>query len=175
VEQRVVVQRSYLAASRAQVWTVVSTLVGINAELWPLLRMTHSRQVSRLDPTTVPLDVPAFYSLFLLFGLLPVDYGDLIFSWLEWEHGFMHRSSTLALRSFQHERTLADAPHGCYLTDRLTIQPRWRFTTPFLAALCGRLFEHRHRRLRARFGGQTAPLDRAAAEDRADDVRPPDP
>jgi hypothetical protein len=163
VDQQLIVQRSYLAASRTQVWATVSTLAGANRELRPFLRMTSPRGVKWLDPSVIPLGVPAFYSLFLLFGVLPIDYGDVTFSWLETDRGFVHRSSTLMLQLFQHERVLEDTLQGCSLTDRLIVHPRLPITGPIVAGLVRYLFGHRHRRLRARFGGRTLPPDRVTA------------
>jgi hypothetical protein len=151
------VHRSYLAAPSDRVWARVSTFAGINAELWPLARMTYPPHLARLDPVSFPLDVRAFRSVILLLGVLPVEADHLILVRMEPGRGFLERSSTLALRLWEHERTLEPAGPGCYLTDRLGFEPRWPPTAPLAMALVRHLFRHRHRRLRATFGGHIAP------------------
>jgi len=45
----------------------------------------------------------------------------------------------------------------CVLTDRLEMSPRVRAMTPLLVRVVTAVFQHRHRRLRARFGEAPAP------------------
>ena len=161
--------RSFLAAPPDEVWARVSTLAGINAELWPLARMTYPPGLARLDPAVVPLGRRAFRSIILLLGVLPVEYDDLTLLRLEPGRGFLERSSTLTLRRWQHERTVEGAGGGCYVEDRLTLEPRWPPVAPLALAIVRGLFRHRHRRLRATFGGCRVP---AAARPAARGSRP---
>lgn len=153
MDRLTLVQRSYLTAPPDRVWAQVCTLAGINAELWPLVRMTYPPHLARLDPESFPLHRRAFRSIILLLGVLPGEIDDLTLLRLEPGRGFLERSSTLSLRVWEHERTLEHAGSGCYLTDRLALEPRWPPAAPLAMALVRRLFWHRHRRLQATFGG----------------------
>src|SRR3954469_7034553 len=87
-----------LRASAEQVWDHASTFAGVNRELWPLVRMTYPRALSRLTPDAFPLGRTAFRSWILLFGLLPVEYDDLTLVELEPGRGFSEVSQLLMLR-----------------------------------------------------------------------------
>jgi ligand-binding SRPBCC domain-containing protein len=63
----------------------------------------------------------------------------------------------LSQRSWQHERTLEQLPQGCLLTDSIRYQPRLPIPDIALRTLYRRVFGHRHRRLRRRFGGEPVP------------------
>lgn len=128
---------------------------GVNDELAPLLRMTHPADVDQLNPDNVPLGERLFRSWVLLFGVVPFDYDDLVLVRVEPGRGFLERSTMLSQRSWEHERTLEDAPGGCRVTDRIRFEPRLPLIGRPLRPLLRRFFRHRHRRLRRRFGGET--------------------
>ena len=142
-----------LAASPEEVWARISTMAGVNAELGPLFRMTFPDRFARIDPADVPLGRRLFRSWVLLFGLLPVDYDDIAFERIEPGRGFREVSTMLSQRRWVHERRIDPVDGGCRVVDRIQFEPRipglrWLFL-PILRAT----FRHRHRRLRAAFGG----------------------
>lgn len=144
---------SRLAASTPEVWSEVTTAAGINKELGPWLHMTVPREFAGLDTTQpIPLGRRLFRSWILLFGVLPIDYDDLTVVRLDPGRGFLERSSMATARIWQHERLLEPDGVGCRLVDELRWEPRSRLFALVLSAIVPRLFRHRHRRLRARFG-----------------------
>jgi hypothetical protein len=136
---------SRLRASPPRVWASVSTLPGVNRELWPLARMTGGDAaigVGRLGRSWV-----------LLFGVLPIDYDDLCIDWLEEERGFRERSALLSAPVWHHDRALSPlADGGCAVVDNVAFEPRVRGLGGLQAFLFEAAFRWRHRRLRRLFG-----------------------
>jgi len=150
--------RTPLRASAEQVWAHASTFVGVNRELWPLVCMTFPPAMGRLTPAAIPLGRTAFRSWLLLFGLVPVDFDDIMLVELEPGRGFHEISRTSSLRQWRHHRTVTPAGEGCIVQDEITLVPRWRWTGGLLAWVYQRVFELRHRSLRRLFGaGRPAP------------------
>jgi hypothetical protein len=146
---------SVLRAEPAEVWERAMSAEGINAELRPLLRMTVPRGVASLDLHGLGPG-PLGRSWLLLFGLLPIDYDQIGLEWIEPGRGFLERSTMLSMRLWEHERTIAAAPEGAVLVDRLAWEPRAPLPGRLAGPLVAALFRHRHRQLQRHFGG--APL-----------------
>lgn len=145
---------SRLDAAPQAVWERVMTPEGINDELRPLMRMTVPRGLESLDLGSVEIGKPIGRSWVLLFGVLPFDYDDITLVHLEEGRGFLERSRMLSQRSWEHERTIEPQPGGgCLITDRVRWEPRLGLPAAPLRPLFRRIFRHRHRRLRRRFGG----------------------
>ncbi len=157
---------SRLEAPADSVWAVVSTMAGVNDELGPWLRMTHPPAISSLD-AGLPLGQRLFRSYLLLFGIVPVEVDDLVLTEVVPGRGFREASTMLTMRYWGHERSLAPVDLGapaatgsaslseaCVLRDRLTFEPRLRFFAALARPIVAWLFRHRHKRLRARFGGR---------------------
>lgn len=145
---------SSLAADVAAVWSVVSTMDGVNSELHPFVHM------SGVGHETLPTDITPgevlFKSWLLLFCVLPFDRHALALVRIEEDHGFVEESTSWLQRRWHHERRItANDAQGCDITDRLLIEPRVRFARPVVAFAATLLFRHRHRRLRRRFDGTT--------------------
>jgi hypothetical protein len=139
-----------LAAPRADVAAVVSTMDGVNAELRPCVRMTFPARWARLDGA--PVDRLLFRSWLLLFGVLPVDRHALRLAAITPGEGFVEESTSWLQRRWRHQRRLADLPGGCRVEDHLVVQPRLRLAEPLVRLIVGAVFRHRHRRLASRFG-----------------------
>jgi ligand-binding SRPBCC domain-containing protein len=150
------VTRSRLPAAPERVWEHVSTMEGVNYELAPLFRMTHPPGVDRIDESLGELGRPVFRSRVLLFGLIPVDYDDITIVRLDPGRGFLERSPLGTQRLWEHERVIQPDGAGCELVDRVAHDPRVPVAQRAQSALLRRVFHHRHRRLRRRFGGQPA-------------------
>lgn len=148
---------SRLAASAPDVWATVSTMRGVNAELLPLMRMTHPAHADRLESADVKPGEVLFRSWLLAFGVLPIDRHALSLERLYPGEGFDERSSSWMQRVWIHRRrvTALDCG-GCRVTDELSFEPRLFFAAPLLRRIVGTLFDHRHRRLRRRYGEITA-------------------
>lgn len=146
---------SRLSAPCAAVWAAVTSPEGINSELSPFLAMTWPKDAPPISIDALPLGRPLFRSWILLFGLLPIDYDDILLEDVEEGRGFRERSAMLTQRSWCHERALAPEVDGaCRITDRITFVPRAAtiVIAPIYWLLSRGVFAWRHRRLRARFG-----------------------
>jgi ligand-binding SRPBCC domain-containing protein len=142
---------STVDASPEAVWAVVSTFTGVNAELLPWCRMREPRALrGRTLESYRPGERAACW--LLAGGVVPFDRHLLGLESVSPGVGFAEESTTWVQRRWRHERTLAPAGGGTAVLDRLTIEPRLRAAAPVVAWIAARTFEHRHRRLRARFG-----------------------
>lgn len=146
---------SRVRSSRDVVWASISSMDGVNAELLPILRMTHPRDVDLLDLVAGDQEAPVFCfrSWLLLGGVVPIDRHALTIEHLDPGVGFDEESTSWLQRRWRHERRIVDeSDGGCLVTDRLMIEPRVPFVGPVVSFAVRRVFEHRHRRLRRRFG-----------------------
>lgn len=139
---------SDLHAPADRVWEWITSVEGISAEMWPLLRMTFPRGMRSLGDAPAGLGVRLCRSWLLLFGVLPVDYSDLTLVELEEGKGFVEQSPMGSMKTWRHERTIAPSASGTRLTDRLTFEPR--FAAPVVRALVKVFFKHRHAVLKRR-------------------------
>ncbi|GAB2688916.1 hypothetical protein GCM10027194_23850 [Thalassiella azotivora] len=137
-----------------ELWQRVTDLLGVNAELMPLLRMTAPRGQRRLALDTVQPGQRLCRSWLLLFGVLPIDYDDIHVAEVGPGYRFLERSRMLSAVVWEHERSVEEAGAGrARLTDRVRFTPRWGVVAPLLRWFVPRVFAHRHRRLRAALGG----------------------
>jgi hypothetical protein len=143
---------STLATSAAEVWRVVSTMAGVNDELWPFVRMTFPESIVSLDAELIVPGAVVFRSWLLAGGVIPFDRHALALVSVQAGSGFVEQSSSWLQRSWRHERMVTPHGSGCVVTDRLMIVPRVGLTRPLAAPVVRNLFEHRHRRLARRFG-----------------------
>lgn len=144
---------SVVGVSAAEMWTRATSPDGINDELAPILRMTVPRGLRGRTIDDVEVGVTLGRSWILLGRVLPVDYDDLCLVEIEPGRRFLERSSMLAMRVWQHERTVEPVDdRSSRVTDRLGFELRrpvaWVPGSGRLAAAIVRaLFRHRHRRL----------------------------
>jgi ligand-binding SRPBCC domain-containing protein len=141
-----------LAVGREQLWAVISTMDGVNAELSPWMRMSVPVEIRGKSLADVPIGEVAFESWLLALRFLPFDRHRLCLVEVTPGHGFVERSSSYMQRVWQHERTLQSIAGGTEIRDRVAFEPRARVLAPVVQAVVARLFRHRHARLRARFG-----------------------
>jgi ligand-binding SRPBCC domain-containing protein len=143
--------RSRLASPAKVVWAHATSMRGVNAELFPLVRMTHPRGLDSLAEHEVPLGARAFRSWILLAGIVPIDFDDLTFVALE-PGRFLERSPMLTQREWEHERRVEPSGAGCVVTDRIRSVPRVAALAPLFGLVFRLAFALRHRNLRRRFG-----------------------
>ena len=153
--------KSIIAASPEEVWSRVTHPDGINYELGPVLRMTVPKELQGKTVQDVALGQRICRSWFLLFGLIPFEYDDIVIA--EREHGrrFRETSSMLSIRAWEHERTLQPVPRGTQVTDRVTFELRPPFSaipgmSSLVANILSGLFRHRHRRLGRWFASRSS-------------------
>ena len=148
-----------LQASPQDVWAVASTMAGVNAELAPLIRMTHPHDMSTLNDIEGRAGPVAFDSWLLLFGLIPIDRHHLGLERVLDDPsaaeglGFDEESRSWLQKRWRHERRIVSSTDGgCAVTDRITVVPRMAITRPLVRRIIPAIFRRRHRRLAARFG-----------------------
>lgn len=144
-------QHSTINAPAADVWARVVTPEGINDEMRPWMTMSPPRGTS-LDISTIAVGVPVGRCWLRLFGVLPFDYDDLMIAELEPGRRFHEKSTMLAMRRWEHERTVEALDDGTTsVHDRLVFEPRIRLLSPVLGVVIRSFFAHRHRRLARHF------------------------
>jgi hypothetical protein len=131
----------------------VTSVEGVNHELWPIVRMTVPRGV---DPVLRTGHLGR--SWILLGGLLPIDYDDLHVARIDPGRGFSERSALGSASEWHHDRSLLPlAGGGCRVVDRIAFTPRVAALGGLQAFLFEATFRWRHRRLRARFSPAPTP------------------
>jgi ligand-binding SRPBCC domain-containing protein len=144
---------STLRAPRSEVWAVVSTMAGVNAELRPFVRMTYPHLSGQLSDAAIVPGQVLFRSWLLAGSVIPIDRHDLALERVIDGEGFDEESTSMLQRRWRHERRLTDTPEGgCVVRDRLVIVPRLSIARPMVARTVRFLFDRRHRVLRKRFG-----------------------
>lgn len=143
---------SALRASADEVWSHASTMEGVNDELGPWVRMTVPRAAQGKRLADVEPGREAFASVLLLLSVVPFDLHHLTLERIV-ERGFDEESWSWMQRRWRHERRVEPAADGCVVTDRLTVEPRFA-PALLVKPIVRRLFEARHRKLRARFGAR---------------------
>ncbi len=143
---------SRLRVDPETLWRHASSPDGVNLELRPLLRMTFPPGTEDLARTWQPGE-RLFRSWILLFGLLPVEYDDLVLIEVEEGRRFLERSSLLSQKVWEHERTIEPVAGGSRLSDRVRFVPRVAFLAPLHGFVFRLVFRLRHRNLRRAFGG----------------------
>ena len=141
-----------LPAEPGAVWAHCTSMNGVTRELRPWLRMTFPPKAATLTPESVTLGERIFRSWILLFGVVPVDWDDIVFVELEPGHRFLERSSMATQRLWQHERIVESAPGGARITDRLDWEGRFPGAAFIYDVIVPRLFAWRHRQLKRLFG-----------------------
>lgn len=165
---RVVQRSTSVPAAPEQVWARVCRMDGVNDELMPWMRMTVPRSLRGATLYDLPLGTRAGRSWLLLFGVVPFEYDDLVIAERGPGQRFLETSTMFSMSRWDHERTVEPAvaggeaataagAAGAVVCDRITFELRRPLrAVPGLsagvAAVLGRLFGHRHRRLRRHFG-----------------------
>jgi len=155
---------STLPASREQVWEWITSVKGISAEMWPVLRMTVPRGIRSLADVPLTAGAPLFRSYVFLFGVLPFDYSDLTLLEITAGDGFVEQSPMGSMKLWRHERRIVPSPtdrSAVVLVDQLRFEPR--FASSLVRWFIRRFFEHRHRVVRAHFGADAGPPSRPLA------------
>ncbi len=143
--------QSNLDSDPAHLASELLTMDGVNHELMPLVRMTAPRAWRQKPLPEWPAESYLFTSVILVFGVIPVDlhrFGLLSTGW----HGFLESSTSLVMRTWRHERIIEKIHGGARVTDRVEFQSRLAVLGAILRPIYRQVFEHRHKRLRKRYG-----------------------
>jgi hypothetical protein len=125
----------------------------INVEMSPWLAMTYPREAATASLEQARTGETLFTSWVLFLRFLPIERWRLRLAEIGPGRRFVEESGTLGLRTWRHERRVEEAPRGCVLTDRVTLEARLPFVTPLVALFVGWFFGRRHATLRKLFGG----------------------
>jgi hypothetical protein len=127
------------------------TMDGVNHELMPLVKMTAPRSWRQKPLPEWPVENRLFTRVILLLGIIPVDlhrFGLLSTG----RHGFLESSTSLVMKTWRHERIIEKIEGGARVADRVEFQPRLAVLGAILQPIYRQVFEHRHKRLRKRYG-----------------------
>lgn len=143
-----------LVVNAGELWTHITSMDGVNAELWPWLRMTFPSASNILSPQRIdPPGVYLFDSWLLLLGIIPIDRHSLSLQAMVPPKRFYEVSKSWLQRQWIHDREISALPEGgCILRDSVAFTPKLQIFKPLIAVAVRSLFAWRHRRLRARFG-----------------------
>jgi len=142
---------SELSASSARVWAHAVSPQGVNAEFAPWLAMTFPAGVRDITDGWSPGE-RRFRSWLLAFGVLPVEYDDLVFVAVDRGRRFHECSTMFSQKTWEHERIIEATEDGCRVIDRIRFEPRVPLLIGLQAALFRTVFRDRHRKLRRLFG-----------------------
>ncbi len=128
-------------------------LRAVNAELWPLVRMTAPEPWANRPIVEWPVQKHLFDSWILILGVLPVDRHRFRLRSLTPSEGFVEASSSTINASWIHERKITPIQGGCRIVDRVEYNCRLAVLGYLLLPVYQFVFRRRHRNLRARYGG----------------------
>jgi len=145
---------SKLYAPAERVWKWITSIEGISKEMWPFFRMTAPKGIRSLKDVNIKLGVCMFRSYVFLFGILPIDYSDMTLLELNEGQGIIEQSPMGSMKLWRHERQIVSCPsepHTVLLIDNLTFCPR--MAKHLVRWFINLVFTHRHKVLKANFGG----------------------
>jgi hypothetical protein len=125
---------------------------GVNYELNPIVHMTAPSEWKSRPLTEAPVKQKFFTSVLLLFGFLPIDLHHILFDQIL-ENGFRETSHSLSMKHWNHNREVESLEQGCVVTDELSYATRIPFLGAVLKPVYLFVFNHRHARLRKKYGG----------------------
>lgn len=140
---------SRLQARPQAVWQFVTTMQGVNAELWPLARMTFPEDMANIN--ALPRGKPAFTSVILFLGVIPFDWHELTLKRVEPGKGFYEHSRSFIMRDWIHERRVEPKMTGCEIVDEVRFTPKIGLLGYLLYVPFRVVFWNRHRNLRRKF------------------------
>ncbi len=147
--------RSLITKRPEAMWQRGTSLAGINEECSPWLALWPPRGVESLVDAPGPVGEVWFDVWLFFLRVLPIDRMRFRLTSLE-ESAFVEESTLFWLSRWRHARTVTSKGESCVIEDALTFEARVPGTGWLAAAFVWFLFDHRHRRLRARQGGRAA-------------------
>lgn len=136
-----------------EIWSWSTSIRGIQAEMWPILKITFPKALKQIDKDTA-LGKPLCRCHFLLLGVFPMDMSKLTFVELEPGHRFVEQSPLFSMHLWRHERVVAATSAGATVTDNLEFSPR--FASPLVKWFVKLFFQHRHSVLSRTFADKHA-------------------
>ena len=129
------------------------TMVGVNNELGPFLRMSCPKEWEQRPLTEWQTGTPLFRSVIFAFWVLPIDVHSFYMEKVS-AHGFEERSSSWMNSLWAHTRTVEPDGAFCKIQDAVEFMPRVKIIGRLAALIYQSVFRHRHKRLKVRFGAK---------------------
>ena len=129
------------------------TMLGVNAELYPWLRMTAPPDWLNRPIQQWPEQQHLFASWILWLGIVPVDRHQFYFTSIDPQRGFAERSSSLVNSCWRHTRQITETQSGSNVFDEVAYQSRLPLLGYLLKPIYRRVFATRHRHIRSKYGG----------------------
>lgn len=145
---------THLPTSVDELWSWSTSIQGIQAEMWPILKITFPKGMKHIDKDTA-LGKPLCRCHFLLLGIFPMDMSKLTFVELVPGHRFVEQSPLVSMKMWRHERVVTATAEGASVTDNLEFSPR--FAPPLVAWFVKLFFQHRHSVLSRTFSAGARP------------------
>lgn len=129
------------------------TMIGVNYELGPFLKMSCSKEWERRSLTEWQTGAPLFRSVIFALWVLPIDVHSFYMEKVS-RHGFEEHSSSWMNSLWRHKRTVEPNGSSCAIRDMVEFTPRVRMVGGLAARIYQAVFKHRHKRLQVRFGAK---------------------
>ncbi len=142
--------QTIVSAPIEEVWEWITSLEGIQKEMKPYFKMTAPKGIKNINDVKIELGKPLFRSHIYLFCFLPIGHDDMtLIEYIEGK-GFIEQSPMSSMELWRHERGLEKVELGTMITDQLTFKPR--HAPKLMNKFLQRVFRHRHKVLKERFG-----------------------
>ena len=135
-----------LPISATQLSNDLLSMDGVNAELWPYLKMTTPKDFCANPIDQWPINKNIFTSKVLLLGVLVFDIHQFKFKSVS-KMGFNESSQSLLNSVWCHDRSLKKHDSHTIVRDVVHYQCRFNLLGWLLKPVYKMLFKHRHKRL----------------------------
>ncbi len=132
-------------------WSHMTSPSGVNAEFWPIMRMTFPPTVGDVTSDWQP-GRQLFRSWLLLFGIVPVEYDDFGLEEVDRGKRFLEISEMMSQEKWIHEREITEIPKGVRLRDRVSFVSRLASLERVYLVVFRLVFRYRHFRLKRLYG-----------------------
>lgn len=126
------------------------TMLGVNYELGPLLKMTAPDNWQSKPITHWPTNQRLFTSTILLLGLIPIDRHYFNFTKID-NSGFNENSKSLMNSLWSHKRVIKNNGSGSVITDVIMYKSKLGVLGIIFMPIYKAIFKHRHNRLKSKY------------------------
>ncbi|MFX1273959.1 MAG: hypothetical protein ACFFBP_02355 [Promethearchaeota archaeon] len=134
--------QTIVSAPIEEVWEWITSLKGIQKEMWPYFKMTAPKGIKNIKDLKVELGKVLFRSHIYLFGFLPFGHDDMTLIEYSEGKGFIEQSPMTSMELWRHQREIETVDTGTMITDQLTFKPR--HASQLIGKFMRRVFRHRH-------------------------------
>ncbi len=146
-------EMSHINISAADFMDNQLTMIGVNYELGPFLRMSCPKEWEQRLLTEWQTGASLFRSVISVLWVLPIDVHTFYMESVS-AHGFEEHSSSWMNSLWAHKRTVEADGASCKIHDVVEFTPRVRIIGALASLIYKTVFKHRHKRLKVRFGAK---------------------